>query len=351
MRIRSVLLVAALSLALGGCSATVTGAAGPASGPKSGSASSDGPSTDDPGDASGFSTAPLDQPLPLPTNKGGGEGCGWLESTLPQLRSLGAVKVESTSSGCQFELDNGQGVQVFLFGPYNRMTQDTALLRPVEIAGIKGRTVAFDGPPVTFCSVELDVRAYASLKVDGYELSSDEAGDREAHCEIAKRFAEVIAKLYVPLAGGTPWPQTNQKPADDLLAKTEPCEAIRFTDVFYSGISSGRDSGRADRTELGPTCQYQDGFATATVQIVTGTGGLAQLPKRAGAQLKESSFGTLPGRTEQTADACLLSVQFGNGQVLQLEFKPKNQRDYPATCQLAQVVMASAMTSHIPVGS
>jgi hypothetical protein len=284
--------------------------------------------------------------MPLPTNMGGA-ACGWMESTLPLLRPLGADKFEATASGCQFELNNGQGVQINLFGPYNRIIQDTALLRPVEVAGVKGRTFAFDGPPVTFCSVELDIRAYGALRVDGYELAGDEAGDREAHCELAKRVAEVIVKRYVPLAGGTPWPQTRQKPADDLLAKTAPCEAVRFTHMVFGGISSGPDSGRADHTALGPTCQYQSDYATATVQIVTATGGLAQLPKRAEARAKDSMFGALPARTEQTADACLLSVQFGNGQVLQLEFKPTHERDKRTACMSAQVILASAMSSHI----
>jgi hypothetical protein len=343
-------MVALLTMILGGCGGTGPGTAFPALSPKSGAASSESPRYDEPPDRGGFSTQPWDQPLPLPTRQSG-NACGWLESALPALQPLGAVSVEDRASGCQFALSNGQGAQVHLYGPYNRITEDTALLQPVDIAGIKGRVYVFDPPPSIFCSVELDIRAYASLKVDGYELSSDEAGDRQAHCELAMRVAEVIAKRYVPLAGGTPWPQTRQQPADDVLSRTEPCETVRFTDVNYGGISSGRDSGRQGSTVLGPTCQYQSDYASATVQIVTATTGLAQLPQHSGTRGQDTAFGVLPARIEQAADRCWLSVQFGNGQVLQLEFTPNRARDYPITCMAAKVIMASAMATLIAEAS
>ncbi len=284
--------------------------------------------------------------MPLPTRKSS-NACGWLESALPDMRPLGAVAVEDSASGCQVELSNGQGAQIHLYGPYNRITEDTSLLQPVDVAGVKGRVYVFDPPPVTFCSVELDVRAFASLKVDGYELAGDEAGDRDAHCELAKRIAEVIAKRYVPLAGGTPWPHTRQQPADDVLSRTAPCEAVRFTDTNYVGISGGRDSGHAGSTALGPTCQYESDFASATVQIVTAKTGLAQLSPHSATSVEDTTFGVLPARTEQASDRCWLSVQFGNGQVLQLEFTPHHDRDRAITCAAAKVIMASAMASLI----
>jgi hypothetical protein len=120
---------------------------------------------------------------------------------------------------------------------------------------------------------------------------------------------------------------------------------VDFTDAFYGGISVGRNGGRKGSTALGPTCVYQDKYATATVQVVTARDGLAALPKRPGARGQDGKFGLLPSRTEQTTDKCLLSVQFGNGQVLQLEFAPNHERDHAITCLSAQVILASATST------
>jgi hypothetical protein len=64
-------------------------------------------------------------------------------------------------------------------------------------------------------------------------------------------------------------------------------------------------------------------------------------------RIQNGEFGVLPARTEQTTDTCLVSAQFGNGQVLQVEFKPAHERDHSITCPSAQVILASALATLI----
>ncbi|WP_410655317.1 hypothetical protein [Amycolatopsis sp. lyj-112] len=331
----------AIALLLTGCSSALDGKAfreGSAPGASSGDAQY--PRYDPPADGSGFSDQARDQPLALPVKQG---ACDWLDSIKPDLQPLGLVSAKEEFSGCQFVFPGNKGAQVHAYGAYSWITQDAAVMEPVEIAGIKGRTYAFDAAPVTFCSVNMDVRAYASIAVDAYDVGSDEAGNRDEHCALAKKVAEVVVKKFVPLAGGTPAASTVQEPAADALKAADVCEVVKFTHANYAGINSGRAGAQKGESPLGPTCTHEVAYAKAVGMYTTGTGGLEAVPPKPGADVRTGKFGTLEARFEQTEETCAVSVRLTNGQVVQVDFIGKKKEAMTRTCVSAQLIMSASM--------
>jgi len=335
----------AVTLLLTGCSSAVDGTAF-REGSAPGASDAKYPRYQPPSDGSGFSDQVLDQPLALPATQGEG-GCGWLDSIKPEMQPLGLVSTKGVLSGCQFVFPNNKGAQVHAYSPYSWITQDSAVMEPVEIAGIKGRKYAFDPEPVTFCSVNMDVRAYASIAVDAYDVDSDEAGNRAEHCELAKKVAEVVVKKFVPLAGGTPAQGTVQEPVPDALANADICEIVKFTHANYAGVNAGREGAQKGETSLGPTCTHEVPYAKVVGMYTNGVGGLEALPPKAGAEVRNEKFGSLKARYEQTAETCALSVQLGNGQVLQVDFIGKKKEAMSRTCVSARLVLSVSMLALI----
>ncbi|WP_181770417.1 DUF3558 domain-containing protein [Amycolatopsis pittospori] len=338
----------AIALLLTGCSSAIDGkafreGAAPA-------ASSDGeskyPQYKPPADGSGFSAQVLDQPLALPVVQSD-EGCAWQDSIKAELQPLGLVSTKASLSGCQFVFPNNKGAQVHAYHPYGWVTQDSPVMEPVEIAGFKGRTYAFDPEPATFCSVNMDVRAYASIAVDAYDIGSDEGGVRAEHCELAKKVAEVVLKKFVPLAGGKPAPGTVQEPPAEALKDADVCEVVKFTHANYAGVNAGREGAQKGESPLGPTCTHEVAYAKVVGMYTTGTGGLEAVPPKAGADVRNGKFGTLKARFEQTEETCALSVQLGNGQVVQVDFVGKKKEAMSRTCVSAQLVLSVSVLSLI----
>lgn len=333
----------AIALLLTGCSNVIDGKAfREGSVPAASSGDTKYPQYKPPADGSGFSNQPLDQPLALPAKRGD-EGCDWLEAIKPDLQPLGLVSSKPEISGCQFVFPNNKGAQVHAYNPYGWITQDSPVMEPVEVAGIKGRTYAFDAEPVTFCSVNMDVRAYASIAVDAYDISGDEAGVRDEHCELAKKVAEVVLKKFVPLAGGKPWQSTVQEPPAGVLENADICEVVKFTHTNFAGVNGGREGAQKGAGPLGPTCTHEVPYAKVVGMYTTGTGGLAAVPPKQGADVRTGKFGTLNARYEQTEETCAVSAQLSNGQVVQVDFIGKKKEAMDRTCVSAQLILAVSM--------
>ncbi|HET6286284.1 MAG TPA: hypothetical protein VFG15_06000 [Amycolatopsis sp.] len=339
----------AIALLLTGCSSAVDGKAfreGAAPAATTGGGEAKYPKYDPPADGSGFSAQVLDQPLALPV-KQGEEGCDWLDSIKPDLQPLGLVSTKGTLSGCQFVFPGNKGAQVHAYSPYSWITQDSPVMEPVEIAGIKGRLYAFDPEPATFCSVNMDVRAYASIAVDAYDVDNDEGGVRAEHCELAKKVAEVVLKKFVPLAGGKPAPSTVQEPPAEALKNADICEVVKFTHANYAGVNAGREGAQKGESPVGPTCTHEVPYAKAVGMYTTGTGGLEAVPPKQGADVRDGKFGLLKARYEQTEETCAVSVQLPNGQVVQVDFIGKKKEAMKRTCVSAQLILAVSMVALI----
>ncbi|MEU3269611.1 hypothetical protein ABZ639_02130 [Saccharomonospora sp. NPDC006951] len=283
--------------------------------------------------AEAHSTAEWDQPLPLPVDA----ECGWTDDAMPDMERLGFARAGVSGTGCQFiKDDENTVVQVRTYQPYNAVSQDSQLMEPVEVAGLTGRKYDFGySEDSTHCSVELDVRSLGSLAVDGY--ARDDGGDRDAHCDMALSAAEALAARYVPLAGGTPHPDAPEGPPEDLLAQGTACDVIGTSPVYF-GISS--EGGRQETDDRGELCRFEEGGLSLDALVTAEPAGLAGLPAKEGTTVTEASLGSLPLRTEQTPDRCVVSAEFGNGQVLSVDLGSAEGEADPATCFVGRVVLA-----------
>lgn len=331
MRAPHLLLTVLIIAVAAGCVSTVDGTPSPA-----------GSHYTPPADGSGYGQQ-IDQPLPLPVTKLDASGCDWTEDALPALAPLNLKYANGTGSGCQFGAGNTSHeiIQVHLAGPYTELNQATAMLEPVTVAGIPGRLYVYE--PVedpTFCSVALDVRAYSDLTVDAFDHKdfAPSAPDNRANCELATKAAEILVRKYVPEAGGTPYPDTKQKPDDETLRALAPCDFVRSP--IYTPVIA--DDPEVEETDFGTACTYADGNGSLRELATDGKGGLDDLPN----QLRDSqttsiTFGELPARKEYNDTGCLLAVETGDGRVLGVEYSQDDPVD--DACQLASVVLAAAI--------
>jgi hypothetical protein len=143
------------------------------------------------------------------------------------------------------------------------------------------------------------------------------APDNQANCELATKAAEILVKRYVPLAGGTPYEGTEQRPPEEKLRGLEPCEFV--TNPISSPVIE--DNPKTADEDFGTICTYADDNGTLRELITGGTGGLDDLPR----QLDDGhttaiTFGDYPARLEHGADACAIAIETGDGQALGVDY-------------------------------
>lgn len=299
-----------------------------------------------PPDGSGYGQM-IDQPLPLPPTSISSFECEWMNEALPLLAPLNIRYANGTGSGCQMGAGDTSHeiIQVRLNGPYTPLNQATAMLEPVEIAGLPGRIYLLE--PVedpTFCTVMLDIRAYAAFTVDAFDHRdfAPSAPDNRANCELATKAAEILVKRYVPLAGGTPYEGTEQRPPDKKLRGLEPCEFV--TNPISSPVIE--DNPKTGDEDFGTTCTYADDNGTLRELITDGTGGLDDLPRQLDdGQASAITFSDYPARLEQTDQACALAIETGDGQVLGVDYTNNGPTD--EACQVVSVTLADAIADQI----
>lgn len=231
-----------------------------------------------------------------------------------------------------------------LSGPYKKISQGTAMLEPVEVAGLPGRLYVFEpAEDPTFCSVAVDVRAYSGFAVDAFDHEdfAPSAPDNRANCELATKAAEILVRRYVPLAGGTPFAGTAQRPDDAVLRELEPCEFVE-NPIYSPVIEDNPSSGTAD---FGTTCTYSDENGALRELIADGAG-LAEFPRQLrGGLVADRTFGDYPARQEQNDESCVIAIETGEGQVLAVEYTDNGPTD--ESCQVAEVVLADAIADKI----
>ncbi len=299
-----------------------------------------------PADGDGYGL-PIDQPLPLPPTSSTSDECPWMDEALPLLAQLNIRYANGTMSGCQMGAGDTSHeiIQVRLNAPYMPLNQATAMLEPVEIAGLRGRMFLLE--PVedpTFCTVTLDIRAYAAFTVDAYDHRdfAPSAPDNRANCELAKAAAEILVERYVPLAGGTPWAGTPQRPTTERLRAVEPCEFV-INPIFSPVIE---DNPKTREESWGTSCVYADDNGTLTELLTNGTGGLDDLPRQlADGQSTDGIFGDYPARIEQAENACSIAIETDDGQALGVSYTHNSPT--AEACPIAGVNLAEAIASQL----
>ena len=299
-----------------------------------------------PADMTGYGLPP-DQPLPVPPTSMASYECPWMEEALPLLAPLAIRYANGTMSGCQMGAGDTSHeiIQVRLNAPYRPIRQATAMHERVDIVGLPGRMFVLS--PVedpTFCTVELDIRAYASFVVDAYDHRdfAPSAPDNKANCELAKAAAEILVKRYVPLAGGTPWECTPQRPAAERLRAVEPCEFV--ANPIYSPVIV--DDPKTREESWGTACVYADENGTLTELLTTGTGGLEDLPRQLdGGVLVDDTFGDYPARVEQAENSCSIAVETDDGQAVGVSYRHNGPTD--EACPIVEANLSDSLASQL----
>lgn len=299
---------------------------------------------------------PIDQPLPLPVTNLDEASCSWLDDALPALAPLGLKYANGTASGCQFGAGDEvvdtrpEIIQVWLASPYDEnIDGPTTMEEKIEVAGLPAQRYQFeygkDEDP-TFCTVEVDVRAMAALSVDGFNHRDNPGTDNKGTCEIATKAAEILVRKYVPLAGGTPFRLTAQRPDDERLTGLEPCGLVRNS-IFTPVLD---DDASTSETDLGSTCTYEDEYGTVRELIAEETHSLDDLPPLLeGSQQSTFSFGgEFPARQEWTDDGCAVAIETGDDTpVLAVTFV--NPGPTRVACQTAQRKFGASITDLLPL--
>lgn len=299
-----------------------------------------------PADGSGYSVAPFDQPQPLPGLLSR-QGCKWLAAVKPKLRSLGATATANSYSGCQLLYPKGEIAQIHVVGPYTAVTDSTTYLKPTKIAGVEARYYSFvDKKTDTICSVAMNPRSLSGITVDAYNRK-EAGGTFEAHCRLARKVAQFVARTFIPLAGGTPWSGTPQQPTAGTLAKAGACDVVNKGAIIYANNVTD-EHPRAGKSAAGSTCDYRNAdYGSIHVLLTTGRGGLKGLAPKPGTTVAATRAGVMPARTGQTENSCGFAVQFATGQVAALTYtlgaKLTDDRFRATTCYAARAAMSASL--------
>lgn len=297
-----------------------------------------------PKDGSGFSTKLIDQPIPLPSSrwKGWKNQCEWATPEL--LKAIHATGPTTEAyPGCGIPLGDNT-LQFSQLSPYTELGEAMKYLKSVKVAGLEAREYTFNSMGDTECGVEVNTRSFYSWRLYVFRNNHVDTGDREKRCATARNVAATIAKKYVPLAGGKPWPGP-QRPIEAPLSGKSACDITGVNVALYGEISADPKPGSG---ALGSTCTFADRYSTATVLLTNGSDlGLRQVPPQvADARTYGRKLGTLPAREESRGDSCALAVELVPGQLLHVTYHLPAERDGYA-CKYAEVMATVTVGSLI----
>lgn len=301
-------------------------------------------------DGSGFSSAPLDQPYPVPSYFWPGlrDLCEWITPELAR-QAGGTGEIRPQEAGCNVVHAGNELVQVTSVGPYDWVMDPARFMRPVTIAGLQAREYAFTGQGKGECSLQVNTRAPIALNLVAWNPTDRDGGSREQRCQVVRRVAEVLVRQYVPAAGGTPWGRTPQRPAPDVGAGMVACELVGQSAAVAGSTDPRRAATGTD--PLGTTCTYE-GDGTKLVGLVTDgpDAGLADVePRLPDAKVTERRLGELPARLEEAGTDCAMSVEFAEGRIFTITYHVDGVLGL--ACPTAEVIAAGVLTRLIDIST
>ncbi|WP_424186110.1 hypothetical protein ACOBQX_30235 [Actinokineospora sp. G85] len=316
----------AVGLALSGCATPITGT--PMAVDGAGATQHGGPSPDDyePSAQYGsFSTAPQDQPIPIPS----WEWDGWADhggfcAALPAglFDGIAAAPPAPTGHFCSFPTTEDTRVQIFwgdIPGPF--IYDPLAFLDETRVAGLNAISYDLRTNQDTYpgsCSVAVDTRSLSSYAVLVW-TETKRPLDRARSCELAGEVAGRIATARVPLAGGAVWEPTPQRPT---TVPSDPCEVVDDLVATHAGLAHKEHEAKRGAGALGPTCLIAKNKREAAVLLTAGPRqGLADTAPPEGARTEDLRIGPLPARKEVMATACAIAVEPVPGRLLRVQYR------------------------------
>lgn len=301
-------------------------------------------------DGSGFSSAPLDQPYPVPDFFWPGlrDVCEWITPEMAR-QAGGTGEVRPQEAGCNVVRGGNELVQVSSVGPYDWVMDPARFMRPVTIAGLQAREYAFIGQGQGECSLLVNTRAPVAIQFAAWNPTDRDGGSFEERCRVVRRVAEVLVRRYVPAAGGTPWHRTPQRPAADVGVDMVACELVDQSAAVEGSTDPRRAATGTD--PLGTTCTYE-GNDTKLVGLVTDgpDTGLSDVePRLPDATVTERRLGELPARMEEAGTDCAISVEFAQRRIFTITYHVEGVLGL--ACPTAEVVAANVLTKLIDMST
>lgn len=325
-------------------------------------------------DGSGWSTQPLDQPRPMPSPDYNWftydtANCAW---TTPELlTALGKTGGDLRTGPifCTFYIDQEfdqdapkdyhEQLQIQFDGPYSDHTDtlDVAFMRSITVAGLEAREYDLKANQAKYpgsCTVEVNTRSLGGITVMGGTSRAEHQGtDPRLMCERVRKAATVLARTFVPLAGGTPWEQTRQQPQPGEMAATG-ADACLVTARDAPAESVLAFEGRKGQDGAATTCTYTDGSGVKVmVWLSTDVPDdwQTQVPRLDEREITAATkLGTLPAYQQLTpsGETCAESVRYAEGEVLHVTYENR-QRTPAELCRVAELIAGSAVNKMIDI--
>jgi hypothetical protein len=299
-----------------------------------------------PSDGTGWSTRPMNQPMPVPDLFSATDPCAWIADVLPRLKSAvhATGKVDEGGDGCHVYLAGGDIAQLITSGPYTAVDDPTQFVRPASVDGMDGREFAFSGQGQGECAVTVNYRAFTSTEVNVWNPDrTRDATGRAARCRTALTVQGIIVKRFVPLTGGTPYPMP-QRPAAAAVSGQAACQLVETGAVGYSDIEDQHPVSGS--TSLGSTCRYTGDAGRVDILATSAPTTLSAFPHQLpGSRIGADTLGPVAIRVERTPMDCADEIGLPTGQVLAITYRPNPKDTYlgPLACHIVQTVSATAM--------
>jgi hypothetical protein len=275
---------------------------------------------------SGFAKGDMDQPDPVPGyNWVGWSGpttrCAWVPAGL--FDGLAAGAPYPAGHFCSFKMADGNTIQIAWGLDYGPSEYDAvAFTEPATIAGLQAKAYDLAANQKVYpgsCHVITSTRAMSNYGVLLWNEQKTPQ-DRAKSCQTAKTVAERIAKAMVPLAGGTVWPSTPQKPNPDVVAN-KACKVVDDIVTTFAMIEIEDENHVDGKNELGTTCTAKKNGRVSETVLTSGPGqGLARLPSAKGAEVKPIKIGQLDARQEVGRSWCAIAVELVPGRALRIQY-------------------------------
>lgn len=311
--------------------------------------------------AVGFSNQPIDQPSPIPSSGQVNMIGSYCSIVTPHIaEELGAVgdpiEVKGPIGACDIALNDGALIQISSVGPYGRLSQsdNPHFAQSVTIAGLEGRMYNLSAPLSGECTIKLNTRSITVPTINvRWNITNDlkRATKRAKSCEIAQRAADVFAKAYVPLAGGTAYQGTLQAPVAGSI-EDYPCRIVTNAAALHADvydIQDDRNGRQSERRDQRNQCTYAYRDRKAVVTLDTSGHSLEHFPVPAGAESTSRTLGPLSARIDQRDGDCSFVVELAPGIILDIAYS--GAKDDGLNCRMAEHMQANAIKTLIDISS
>lgn len=304
-----------------------------------------------------LSKLPIDQLSPLPSSGQADIMERYCDVVTPVVaKQLGAngdpIPVKGPIGACDIPLAGGALIQLSSVGPYGQLSRsdNPHFAQLVTIAGLEGRIYNLSAPLSGECTLKLNTRSVTvpTINVRWYLTNElDRATKRSQSCEIAKKTAEVIAKTYVPLAGGTVYVKTIQKPNLKSISGN-PCKIVNNVAALYGDVydvQDDRNGKQQARENQRSQCTYEYKGNKAVVTLSMG----GNLDGELSSTDTDRSLGALPARQAQDGATCSMRVELYPGVTLGIDYTATDGGE--EACLKAELMQASSVKTLIDSSS